>query len=897
MNTSRLQRDGLDANSPPGIPTVADSNINQHQVIDQFSQILACASRVTVVCGAGISTHAGVPDFRSENGLLSRKFGKQNQLQGSDLFESRTIRCRETRVPYSQALAEMRQLSRTVHATSCHDLISWLFDHGRLLRCYTQNIDGLQTRDRQDMEDVVFELHGTNIHLRCHICHLRPAEPASDFDDQILSEGYAYCPRCSANPARKRGNDRNLRPPEPGELLPDIVLNDQVTEPSKNGKTIDKLASLDAKCHILLVVGTRLKPQGVRRLVQGMADQVHASGGVVVFVDWTPLASSSWARYIDLHIQMDIEKWAKGCLNALQKVGRVRTSSSRKHDINCTRKAYKPKSKAWITAQVSNIVGRARLLRASPSYRVVDVESLEYQDDDHISTPTERVPKRVRLVTDSRQYSPAKTLEKTTPVVLVIYHNIWALSDARALEKMITEECTRRGRECYCHVLTVASEEVAIDPPTQWQAYDLIVVHLSWYTQFLHSGQILECEGEILQLLARSSELVSKLAQGAAWSAAIMICQESELLSQSSVSTLASRVKNSACAFDTVVASVDLRRFRLSGWTSFTLDVLEGGSMRRSDGEAGVLNCVTHAWMWNQDLYDHSNLVVFGKQMKPRILRAVSFDAKPLGKMLPDIEFFCACIQSQSKTRPKAWVVRHDARDKRDVRDLRITATCSSCSETEARWLIRVSTRRGAVRRTARRLAIAHNQGVRWGRRDIRAARPINESYEVVWEYMSRPPPLDVRQYQSAAAQCDEQHDVWRQRATKSSDVVIGLFAHCGRPTNGYGEPRADEVDGTFELGLGRLSRPSGSPNRSPTRALARGDRTRRAARCLATARNKNIRCGHRTGSRISIDRRTVRRAEDGEAVPSPGVGATARSGRGRAIGEGPALLASPLNL
>lgn len=124
------------------------------------------------------------------------------------------------------------------------------------------------------------------------------------------------------NLAGKRGNIKNLRPPEPGELLPDIVLNDQITEPSKNGKTINQLAVQDSRCHMLLVIGTRLKPQGVQKLVHGMAASVHASGGVVVHVDWTPLAASSWASVFDLHIQMDIEQWAKGCLSALQKVRR-----------------------------------------------------------------------------------------------------------------------------------------------------------------------------------------------------------------------------------------------------------------------------------------------------------------------------------------------------------------------------------------------------------------------------------------------------------------------------------------------------------------------------------------------------------------------------------------------
>ncbi|KAG9089478.1 hypothetical protein FS749_001303 [Ceratobasidium sp. UAMH 11750] len=113
------------------------------------------------------------------------------------------------------------------------------------------------------------------------------------------------------------GNNKNLRRPQPGELLPDIVFNDQVTEPWKNGKTIDRLAIEDAKCHLLLIIGTRLKPTGAAKLVKGLSDEVHRSGGKVIYVDWTQLPQSSWAKYVDLHIQMDIEEWAKGCLKLL----------------------------------------------------------------------------------------------------------------------------------------------------------------------------------------------------------------------------------------------------------------------------------------------------------------------------------------------------------------------------------------------------------------------------------------------------------------------------------------------------------------------------------------------------------------------------------------------------
>jgi NAD-dependent histone deacetylase SIR2 len=100
-------------------------------------------------------------------------------------------------------MARLRKLCREVDLTSCHNLIAKLHDSGRLVRCYTQNIDGLQTRDRQDMNEVIFELHGTNVHLKCGRCKNRPAQPSSEFDEQLLAGGYALCPTCLNNPARK----------------------------------------------------------------------------------------------------------------------------------------------------------------------------------------------------------------------------------------------------------------------------------------------------------------------------------------------------------------------------------------------------------------------------------------------------------------------------------------------------------------------------------------------------------------------------------------------------------------------------------------------------------------------------------------------------------------------
>lgn len=92
----------------------------------------------------------------------------------------------------------MRIKARSAPTTNCHRLIATLFDAGRLLRCYTQNIDGLQTRDRSDMAEVVLEMHGTNAQLVCLKCSEQPPGPVDDFDLFFLEGGDVPCPSCTA---------------------------------------------------------------------------------------------------------------------------------------------------------------------------------------------------------------------------------------------------------------------------------------------------------------------------------------------------------------------------------------------------------------------------------------------------------------------------------------------------------------------------------------------------------------------------------------------------------------------------------------------------------------------------------------------------------------------------
>lgn len=90
----------------------------------------------------------------------------------------------------------MRVAARDAQLRSCHLLIERLFDCSRLVRCYTQEVDGLQTRNRADMKEVVVELHGNNLYLKCSSCNQWPQEASSVFDNALIRDGTARCSRC-----------------------------------------------------------------------------------------------------------------------------------------------------------------------------------------------------------------------------------------------------------------------------------------------------------------------------------------------------------------------------------------------------------------------------------------------------------------------------------------------------------------------------------------------------------------------------------------------------------------------------------------------------------------------------------------------------------------------------
>lgn len=120
----------------------------QEADVDNLAEYLKTAKNVIVMTGAGISTNAGIPDFRSES------FGLYNRLQKYNLPHPTAVFTldyfKHDPRPFYDIAKELYPVLNAAKPTVAHYFIKLLDQKGILLRHYTQNIDCLE--DLMDME-------------------------------------------------------------------------------------------------------------------------------------------------------------------------------------------------------------------------------------------------------------------------------------------------------------------------------------------------------------------------------------------------------------------------------------------------------------------------------------------------------------------------------------------------------------------------------------------------------------------------------------------------------------------------------------------------------------------------------------------------------------------------
>jgi NAD-dependent deacetylase len=128
----------------------------------RVASMIATASRITVLTGAGVSTDSGIPDFRGPNGVWTVNPAAQ-QLSTLDRY----VADAEVR---KQAWRNRREHAAwTAQPNAGHRAIVRLQQEGKLRALVTQNVDGLHQRAGSDPARVV-EVHGTIWQAECLRC-------------------------------------------------------------------------------------------------------------------------------------------------------------------------------------------------------------------------------------------------------------------------------------------------------------------------------------------------------------------------------------------------------------------------------------------------------------------------------------------------------------------------------------------------------------------------------------------------------------------------------------------------------------------------------------------------------------------------------------------------------
>ncbi|KAG9125777.1 hypothetical protein FRC07_006279 [Ceratobasidium sp. 392] len=305
--------------SPP-IPTLRFDDPAHAQAYHHLQELMSQARRVTVVCGAGISTSAGIPDYRSPSGLYNCPPSELGTaVLAKDLFDIRNLHNDTTLAPVGRFMAKLRIDARNSTATEGHFYIKLLDQLKRLLCCYYLNVDGIFTRGPVDISGRVVELHGRN-ELRCHKCHLPPEGDLDELDERLLSEGIATCSRsqCVSRGQGQPAAGPWLRQLPPGLLLPDIVWNQDSRDHGIGDSSFERLQELNGRADLLLLIGTSLGTHGVGKLVRSLARTVHSGKGAVVYLGKGGPLAAIWVGYIDLQVECDVDTWAKTAARLIQ---------------------------------------------------------------------------------------------------------------------------------------------------------------------------------------------------------------------------------------------------------------------------------------------------------------------------------------------------------------------------------------------------------------------------------------------------------------------------------------------------------------------------------------------------------------------------------------------------
>lgn len=207
--------------------------------IARFMQSERCR-RVVCMVGAGISTAAGIPDFRSPGTGLYANLGRYELPYPEAIFDISYFK--QHPEPFFALAKEL--LPGQLKPTVCHYFMRLLKEKGLLLRCYTQNIDTLERVAGLQPEELV-EAHGTFQTAHCLRSSCRHQYDLSWVKEKIFSSLVPKCDKCQS------------------VVKPDIVFFGE----NLPSRFFSLLQSDFQKVDLLIIMGTSLQVQPFASLV------------------------------------------------------------------------------------------------------------------------------------------------------------------------------------------------------------------------------------------------------------------------------------------------------------------------------------------------------------------------------------------------------------------------------------------------------------------------------------------------------------------------------------------------------------------------------------------------------------------------------------------------------
>lgn len=232
-------------------------------LIEEARQLVQASRAIVALTGAGISTEAGIPDFRGPQGVWTRNPAAerlstlQNYLRDPDIRRTAW----QTRLDSPLWRAS---------PTAGHLALVDLERTGRLHTIVTQNIDGLHIAAGSDAAKVI-EIHGSSLTTLCWSCKDR--QPTADVLERVRAgEQDPPCLLC-------------------GGILKTATIS---FGQSLDGRDLRRAQDAAFAADLLIAVGTTLEVQPVA----GMVPLAKVTGARIIIVNAEPTAGDAVADVV-----------------------------------------------------------------------------------------------------------------------------------------------------------------------------------------------------------------------------------------------------------------------------------------------------------------------------------------------------------------------------------------------------------------------------------------------------------------------------------------------------------------------------------------------------------------------------------------------------------------------